>query len=103
MAEASTGISRRSTRLFLREHEALDAGTSEQLEYGSRHGSEENEQERSQKQQKSRRTSPPATNIKAPVVPLVDFWKDLSGVLPSTLEDVNDSGMRFKQSLQISR
>jgi hypothetical protein len=97
MAETktSTTISRRSARLFLGEQEATEAGIPGQMERELRLVSEEKEQERSQKPMKPQKRTPPTSSIETPIIPLVDFGKDLCGILPSTLEDMNDHGMPF--------
>lgn len=86
----STTVSRRSTRLFLEEQSSAEAGTVGQMERESRNVSEETEQERPQKPQKR---TPPANSLDGPMIPLVDFGMDLSGLFPSALEDMKDHGM----------
>lgn len=95
MAEAttSTKISRRSTRLFIAEQDAMEAGIAGQIERESRQGSEEREQERLQKAQKPQKRDATTNNNEAPMIPLVDFGKDLCGIFPSTAEDMVDHGM----------
>ena len=95
--EATNGqISRRSTRLFLGEQEAMEAGIIGQVERESMQFSEEKEQERSQKPPMS---WPPENSIKVPTIPLVDFGTDLSGIFPSTLEAMSDHGMPYKVTM----
>ena len=96
-AKTSTTISRRSTRLFLEEQEAMEADMEREL----RLVSEQKEQEKSQKPSQPQKRTPPTNSIETPIIPLVDFGKDLCGIFPSTLEDMNDHGMpylRLRQS-----
>jgi tyrosine-protein phosphatase SIW14 len=95
MAEAtsSTTISRRSTRLFLGQQDSMEAGIAGHMECESRHGSEEKEQERPQRAQKPQLKVPCPNSIEAPMIPSVEFGRDLCGVFPSTAEDMDDNGM----------
>lgn len=93
MAETttSTTISRRSTRLFIEKQNAAEAGTAGQMELReSRNASEEKEQERPQKPQKSQKRASPPNGTEGPIMPMVDFGMDLSGLFPSALEDRKD-------------
>lgn len=98
MAEATnttTTISRRSTRFFIGEQDAMEAGIAGQTEREPRHGSEE--QERPQKAQKPQRNVPSTTSTEGPIIPLVDFGKDLCGMFPTTVEDIDDHGTLLMQ------
>ena len=94
MAEAATGttISRRSTRLFIVAQYDVEAGLAGQVERESRQGSEGKEQEKLQKALKPQKKVATANNKEAPMVPLVDFGRDLCGIFPSTAEDMIDHG-----------
>lgn len=100
MAETtnSTTISRRSTRLFIEEQNAAEAGIVGQMERESRNISEK-EQEKSQKPQNR---TPPTNSVEGPIIPLVDFGMDLSGLFPSAVEDMKDHGMPFQHLWQFT-
>ena len=99
MAEAnSTSIWRRSTRLFIGEQDAMEAGIAGQMERDSRHVSEEKEQEKPQKAQKSHQKVATTNTIETPMIPLVDFGRDLCGIFPLTAEDMDDHGTRISCS-----
>jgi tyrosine-protein phosphatase SIW14 len=94
MAEATqTTVSRRSTRLFVKDQDSAEVGTAG-IAYESRYGSSSDEKEKEkEKERPARETGPPSGNVDARLVPIVDLGIDLSGMFPTTAEDMGKQGM----------
>jgi hypothetical protein len=99
MAEATqTTVSRRSTRLCVKDQDSVEVGTAG-IAYESRYGSSSDEKEK-EKEKPARETGPPSGNVDARVVPIVDLGIDLSGMFPTTAEDMGKHGMLSTHCLE---
>jgi outer membrane protein OmpA-like peptidoglycan-associated protein len=94
MAEATmvkTTISRRSTRVFDGEKDITEAGNTERE---ARQATDEKEQ----KAQKPPKKAPTAITIDTPMIPVVDYGKDIYSIFPSSAEDMDEHGMFLARS-----
>ncbi|KAM3074741.1 tyrosine-protein phosphatase siw14 [Clarireedia jacksonii] len=92
MAEGmSTQVSRRSTRVFVGEQEAMESGNAgaAMVTYDSRNGSILDEKDREKdKQQRDVRCSSHDSVLETSPIPSIDAGRDLDGMLPSSSEAI---------------
>jgi tyrosine-protein phosphatase SIW14 len=92
-ATTTTTVSRRSTRLLAKDQESVDtvfAGIAYETRYSS---SSDEDREESPRETSAARSSPEPRKI-----PDVDLGIDLSGIFPTTPEDIGKQGMLSLES-----